>query len=272
MRDFVFQVVGGLDDRLGAGVSEVPGDVRRSLGDTSLPIAWIMPPGSDVYDYATHNREVREIQRRTQLVEKSIDLILPGAEHIPFSGQPADDSLLAARCAKWAMGTFYGAEEPASGPVFDRFEYNGEEGVIHFKTGTASGLTAQGGALDGFEAAAADGEFKPCKARIQGETVILTCDELQVMAFARYNWKRKPIQGLVNSAGLPAIPFNSLDSWTYLWWPHSAPIELPAEYHTTANKCQSGKRAGRRRLSEVPKPSRLHRALDGGLRAEPLCP
>ena len=41
-------------------------DLRRSLGDASLPLAWIMPPGSDKYNYAIHNREVREVQRRAQ--------------------------------------------------------------------------------------------------------------------------------------------------------------------------------------------------------------
>ena len=32
-------------------------DLRASLGDESLPLAWVMPGGSDVYEYAVHNRE-----------------------------------------------------------------------------------------------------------------------------------------------------------------------------------------------------------------------
>ncbi|MDT8389327.1 MAG: DUF6288 domain-containing protein [Lentisphaeria bacterium] len=213
-----------------------PEDLRQSLGDSSLPIAWIMPPGSDVYDFAIHNREVREIQRRTQGEFKGIDLILPGAEHIPLSGQPADDALVAKRCAQWVMGTFYETNQPASGPIFERFEYHGGKGIVHFKPGTATGLTAKGDALDHFEVAMADGKFVPCKARIVGETVRLSSEEVPAIVFARYNWSRKPAQGLMNSAGLPALPFTTDAKWEYDWWPATAPVELPAEYHTTANK------------------------------------
>ena len=59
-------------------------DLRNSLGDASMPLGWIMPPGTDVYQYGTHNREVREVQRRTLSQTKNVNLILPGAEHIPM--------------------------------------------------------------------------------------------------------------------------------------------------------------------------------------------
>jgi len=105
----------------------VIGDLRRSLGDDSLPVGWIMPPGSDLYQYGIHNREVRELQRRAQAEYKNVDLIVPGSEHIPMSGQPADEALLAKRCNAWVKGTFYGATKPVAGAdlkmrIFDRFE------------------------------------------------------------------------------------------------------------------------------------------------------
>ena len=213
-----------------------PDDLRRSLGDDSLPVAWIMPPGSDVYQYATQSRDIRELQRRAQAESKAIDLILPGTEHIRFSGQPADEALLASRCKQWVLGTLYGAKGPASGPLFERFELKGKEGTIVFKPGTAEGLSAKGAALKCFEVAGEEGEFSPCSARIDGATIKLTSDEVPQMVYVRYSWNHKPAQGLVNSAGLPALPFNTDPEWAYNWWPDAAPIVLPEEYHTPANK------------------------------------
>lgn len=213
-----------------------PDDLRRSLGDDSLPVAWIMPPGSDLYQYATQNREVRELQRRAQAESKAIDLILPGTEHIRFSGQPADEPLLSDRCKQWVLGTLYATKGPASGPLFERFEFKDKVGKIVFKAGTAVGLSAKDDALKHFEVAGEDGVFSPCSARIDGTTIKLTCDEVPQMAHVRYSWSHKPAQGLVNSAGLPAVPFNTDPEWAYNWWPDAAPIVLPEEYHTPANK------------------------------------
>jgi len=211
-------------------------DLRSSLGDASLPLAWIMPSGSDLYQYATHNREVREVQRRAQAESKAVDLILPGTEHIRMSGQPADEALLAGRCKQWVLGTFYGAKGPASGPLFNRFEFRNKMGTIFFKTGTAEGLSAKGNALKHFEVAGEDGVFSPCSVRIDGTTIKLTCDDVPEMAYVRYGWMHKPVQGLVNSAGLPALPFNTDPKWEYDWWPAPAPVVFPEEYRTTANK------------------------------------
>jgi sialate O-acetylesterase len=211
-------------------------DLRHSLGDVSLPVGWIMPPGSDVYQYGTHNREVREVQRRAQAQTKNVDLILPGAEHVPMSGQPADETLLANRCKQWVLGTFYGAKGPVSGPLFDRAEFGNDTATVFFKSGTADGLSAKGDALAHFEVAGGDREFVPCKATIDGSTIKLTSDTGSKLSYVRFGWARKPIQGLVNSAGLPAIPFSTDSEWEYDWWADPAPIELPEEYYTPANK------------------------------------
>jgi sialate O-acetylesterase len=211
-------------------------DLRASLGDASLPVGWIMPPGTDVYSYGTHNREVREVQRRAQTQTKNVDLILPGTEHIPMSGQPADEILLATRCKQWVLGTFYGAKGPVSGPLFDRLEVKNGTVTVYFKLGTAEGLKAEGDALKHFELAGADRDFVPCKAELDGSTVKLTTDAGFTPMYARFGWSRKPIQGLLNSACLPAIPFSTDTEWEYDWWGDPAPVELPEEYYTPANK------------------------------------
>jgi sialate O-acetylesterase len=206
-----------------------PDDLRNALGDGTTPLVWIMPPGHAVGPYATHNREIREVQRRTQAKSTAIDLILPGADHIRMSGQPADEALLARRCKQWVMSTFYGARGPASGPVFERAECRGKVATIHFKPGTAQGLAAKGDALKQFMVAAEDGKFVPCRAQVEGNTVKLTSDGVDQIVSVRFGWTLKPVQGLINRAGLPALPFNTDPQWQYDSWPGLPPLEEPEE-------------------------------------------
>jgi hypothetical protein len=213
----------------------VPGEWRRAFGDKALPIGMIMPPGSDFFDYAIHNREIRELHRRTQKKTSGLGLIMPGTEHIPLSGQPKDDKLLAERCRHWVMGALYDEKEVTpSGPVFERAETGLGKATIYFKEGTAQGLAARGVALELFEVAGTDKKFHACSASIDGNTIKLKSD--QYIQFIRYNWRNKPAQGLVNNADLPALPFTTLADWDYLWWPPSPPVELPAEYSTPASQ------------------------------------
>lgn len=214
----------------------VPGDWRKALGDAALPMAMMLPPGSDYYEYGFHNIQIRELLRRTQEQVAGLDLIMPGSANIPLSGQPADDRLLAERCAKWVRGAVYGEKGAATGPVFAGARTGPGEAVVTFKPGTARGLTAKGDALSLFEVAGPDRAFASCSATLEGETVKLQSDEVYYIEFVRYNWKRKPGHGLVNESGLPVLPFTSLPDWEYNWWPPNPPTELPVEYKTPASQ------------------------------------
>jgi len=210
-----------------ATLPHVTGDWRRTFGDKTLPIGLILPPGSDLDAYASHNREIRELQRRRIDKEEGLGLILPGMKNIRSSGQPADDKLLAQRCKQWVL-------TDATGPLFDRFKAKGSKATVYFKEGTAKGLKARGDGLAFFETAGRDRVFTPAKASIEGETITLRCEG--PIDFVRYNWELKPNQELVNNAGLPALPFSSDAEWTFAWIPPQAKPNLPEEYSTTADK------------------------------------
>jgi len=212
----------------------VPADWRRTFGDETLPIGLILPPGSDLDVYATHNREIREMQRRTSEKE-GLGLIMPGTENAPSSGQPADDRLFADRCRQWVLGAVSGKQDVVpTGPLFDHVEARLSKATVYFKEGTANGLKAIGAALDAFETAGPDRQFAPASARIEGTTVKLKSDG--PIQFVRYNWTGKPDQGLVNSAGLPTLPFNTDADWQFAWIPPPEEPNLPEEYSTTADK------------------------------------
>lgn len=215
----------------------IPEDWRRTLGDKDLPIGLVLPPSSDLHPYAIHNREIREMHRRTSENNKGIGLIMPGMKNIPFSGQPKDEKLLAERCKLWVLGDVEGKKDvDFTGPVFDRMEADLSEATIYFKKGTADGLKASEEALKLFEAAGPDGKFYPAEAKLNGETIEIKCEKAGQIEFVRFNWIADPDMGLVNKAGLPALPFNSNPNWKFAWIPPSPELKLPEEYSTTADK------------------------------------
>lgn len=209
---------------------------RKYLGEDSLPFGLIVPPGSDLHTLGEHHREMRELQRLAAEEDAHAGIILPGAGNIPFSAQPADEELLAKRCLSWIQGAVYNkADTPASGPLFDRMDAQFNEATIYFKEGTADGLTASGDALDSFEAAGVEGEYQPVKATIEGDTIRLKSDDVPRIVRVRYNWSERPNEGLVNAAGLPAVPFRT-ERAEYHWFVTNSDDDLPEEYHTPANE------------------------------------
>jgi len=213
---------------------------RSYLGNKDLPVGLIMPPNSDHPTYAIHNRETREVQRRTAEANVGVGLILPGEQHIPFSGQPADDVLLAKRSLAWALGAVYKRDGvAASGPLFDRVVLNYADAQIFFKEGTADGLKASPGALAHFQAAGVDNVFSPAKAEIDGNTIRLTSNTVNRIAHVSYNYSSQPQQGLTNSAGLHAIPFRTGEH-KYIDTPRNTESSLPPEYSTPAGEWKSG--------------------------------
>jgi hypothetical protein len=217
-------------------VPRIPRVWRDAFGRRDLPVGMIMPPGSDLNTLGQHHREMRELLRLTALENKGVGVVLPGSGNTPLSGQPDDEWLLASRCLSWVDGAVYGkAGVPATGPLFDRMEGNFNEAVIHFKEGTAKGLRAEGEALNYFEAASVEGDYSPVKAMIDGEVVRLKSDSVPRIVRVRYNWNSRPNQGLVNAAGLPAIPFRS-EKAEHQWFIRDQDSDLPEEYFTPANK------------------------------------
>ena len=67
------------------------------------------------------------------------------------------------------------------------------------------GLTLEAGGA--FEVAAADGEWHPAEARVQGDQLFLSTGTVNQPRAARYAWRANPAAVLFNRAGLPASPF-----------------------------------------------------------------
>ena len=95
------------------------------------------------------------------------------------------------------------ARHPIAGFRIKPGETNGGKGLA-FKNGEA---------LQGFMIAGEDKKFAWATARLEGDTVVVTSEEVPHPAAVRYAWSN-PFQwaNLFNQDGLPAQPFRT-DAW-----------------------------------------------------------
>ena len=139
------------------------------------------------------------------------------------------------RLALLALSNDYGRSVLASGPRFESYVL--EHGAVRIKfSSVGSGLRAvpsgsfaearfgsdamaydivrraEAGELIGFQIAGADKVWHWATARIEGDEVIVSSEEVLHPVAVRYGWADNPVCNLFNSAGLPAHPFRT-DDW-----------------------------------------------------------
>ncbi len=115
------------------------------------------------------------------------------------------------RLARLALARTYGQKIVDSGPVFAEAKREGAGFRVSF-TEINGGLIAPLNALVGFELAGEDKVFKPATAKIEKDTVLVSCGDVPFPVAVRYAWRNAPLAGLFNLEGLPAVPFRS-DTW-----------------------------------------------------------
>jgi sialate O-acetylesterase len=182
-------------------------DWRKRWGEGDFPVAWVQLPN--------FTREgsgwslVREGMLKALAVPNTgmaitIDVGDPKNIH------PTNKQAVGKRLAQWALATVYGKNVVPSGPLPNGSEVRDDKVVVSFKY--ADGLTSRSGELTGFEIAGADRKWHPAKARIKGETVVVSSTEVKQPVAVRYAWSDNPEACLFNGAGLPASPFRT-DDW-----------------------------------------------------------
>ncbi len=131
---------------------------------------------------------------------------------------PKNKQEVGRRLALVANKMVYKQECIASGPTYKSFQKDGSRIRINFAN-TGSGLsTKDKQEVTGFAIAGKDKQFYWAKAMIihgtqgKGNEVIVYSDKVAEPVAVRYAWADNPECNLVNSAGLPAIPFRT-DEW-----------------------------------------------------------
>ncbi len=99
----------------------------------------------------------------------------------------------------------------SSGPMYKSYQKDGNRIRIRFSN-IGSGLSTNNGKVKGFAIAGDDKQFHWAKAVIEGNELVVYCDEVDNPKAVRYAWADNPECNLINSEGLPAVPFRT-DDW-----------------------------------------------------------
>lgn len=190
------------------------GDWRALFGREDLSFAWVQLAG---YEPGITWPIVREAQRRALSIPgtgMAVAIDLGEAQEI----HPPNKRDVGLRLAAWALGEVYGLDVATSGPLYETHEFEGHELRVRFRH-AEGGLVARGGELVGFEIAGPLGIWRPAKARIEGEQVIVSAPPIARPHALRYGWAADPRCNLYGANGLPASPFTTVERY---WLPLGA--------------------------------------------------
>ncbi len=187
---------------------------RKTFGQPDMPFFFVqLAPFKDKTDKPQESdwAELREAQLMTlsKLSNTGMAVItdVGNEKNIhPTPKQPVGERLAIA-----ARGIVYKEKIEYSGPVFESLKTDGEKAILRFSH-VGSGLEAKGDKLTGFTIAGEDKVWHNADAKIEGETVVVSCDNVTKPVAVRFGWANFPIVNLWNKDGLPATPFRT-DNW-----------------------------------------------------------
>jgi sialate O-acetylesterase len=154
--------------------------------------------------------ELREAQLHATKVLKNVGMAVITDAGDLLDIHPRDKATPGTRLALAAEAGTYGLKVAGSGPVFKGMKVDGSRAVLSFDH-VGGGLAAKYQTLNGFAVCGEDKEFYPAKAKIDGDTVVVTCDKVPAPVAVRFGWKNYPVVNLYNKDGLPASPFRTDD-------------------------------------------------------------
>lgn len=187
-------------------------DWRARWGQGDIPFAWVQLP-----NYRKPQTEpveesgwvtVREEMAKTLSVPKTgmaitLDVGEAGDIH------PKNKQDVGKRLAMWALADVYGDKEYSpSGPLYDKHVVKEGQVIISFKN-TMGKLNVKGEELKGFAICGADKKWQWAKAKLQGDTVIVSHPDIKDPVAVRYAWAENPAATLYGAHGVPAAPFRT---------------------------------------------------------------
>jgi len=113
-----------------------------------------------------------------------------------------------------AMKVAYHRDVVYSGPSFKAYQVQDNKIIVSYDH-AQGGLVSRDkyGYVTGFQLAGVDKKFHWAKAAIDGDRVVVSCDQVSNPVAIRYAWDNNPGKlTLYNHAGLPAVPFRT-DDW-----------------------------------------------------------
>lgn len=190
---------------------------RQDFQQGDLPFYFVQIASLDIRTDATGR--LWAFQREAQ----STALLLPNTGIAvtidigePHNVHPKNKQDVGKRLAMIAMAKTYGIDVPHQGPTFREAKVEGARMRITFDHAAGLALRATDAENDkpAFELAGEDKVFHPAQAAVDGQTLLVSSDQVSKPVAVRYAWHNYPPVPLYNGANLPAPPFRTDD------WPH----------------------------------------------------
>lgn len=204
---------------------------RREWGQGEFPFVYVQknsgggvafdpanPITREADKYATQPAQVPKAADGARRLEFIRIMDYPKAHMVPASDlgsgvHPSNKWGYGNRAAEVAMSAVYGKDLPAHGPRYKSHVVDGNAVRITFDH-VGKGLTSRhGDGLTGFAIAGADRNFVWARARINGDTVVVSSGEVAAPVAVRFGCaKNRTWANLFNMDGLPGLAFRT-DDW-----------------------------------------------------------
>lgn len=185
------------------------GDWRKSFGQGDFPFLFVqLAPfrynGQDPRNCA----ELWEAQSATLSVPNTGMAVTTDIGNIKDI-HPKNKQEVGRRLALWALAKTYDKAQVFSGPLYASHKVEENKVRLSFQH-VGGGLVAkEGKPLKHFEIAGEDEKFVPATAVIDGETIVVTSDQVTKPVAVRFAWNDTAEPNLFNKEGLPASPFRT---------------------------------------------------------------
>jgi sialate O-acetylesterase len=187
-------------------------DWRKNWGQGEFPFYFVQlaPFRYESLD-PTLCAELREAQFKTLRVSNTgmaVTMDIGNVKDI----HPRNKQDVGSRLASWALAKTYAKKDLIySGPLYDSMTVEGNKIRVKFKHVAEGLVVKEDGPLTDFMISGEDQKFVAAKAVVDGQTVVVSSDEVPKPVAVRYGWRDDAEPNLFNSAGLPASPFRTDD-------------------------------------------------------------
>ena len=155
--------------------------------------------------------EIREAQLIAMNNTANTGMVVTTDIGNPNDIHPKNKQDVGKRLALWALAKTYGQQDIVySGPIYKRMKVEGDKIRIFFDH-IGGGLVAKDGPLTHFAIAQKEGDFVPATAVIDGDTVVVSSENVKEPTAVRFGWENAAEPNIFNKEGLPASPFRTDD-------------------------------------------------------------
>lgn len=184
---------------------------REAWNNQDLPFGFVQIAP---YMYAEPPEEAAELRQAQFFAAETVPntgMVVTMDIGNPVDIHPRNKQEVGRRLGLWALSQVYGQNMIYSGPLFEGETVSGGSILCHFRHADGGLATLDGNPPSHLEIAGADRVYHPATGSIDGSTLIVSSPNVPEPMAVRYAWSDDVEPNLMNTQGLPASPFQTMD-------------------------------------------------------------